>query len=96
MIGERKPRLLADTPYQEDQSHVSPDGKWIAFNSDESGRWEVYVAKFPEFSGKRQLSTGGGMQPLWRRDSRELFYFSPQGILMAVEIGAGRGDPAAT
>ena len=88
MIGERVPKLLADTPYQEDQSHVSPDGKWIAFNSDETGRWEAYVARFPDFSGKRQLSNGGGMQPLWRRDSRELFFFSPQGTLMAVDIGA--------
>ena len=88
MTGERIPRLLVDAPYQVDQTHASPDGKWIAFNSDESGRWEVYVAKFPDFSGKRQLSTGGGMQPLWRRDSRELFYFSPQGRMMAVDIGA--------
>ena len=87
MIGERVPKLLADTPYQEDQSHVSPDGKWIAFNSDESGRWEVYMARFPEFSAKRQLSIAGGVQPLWRRDSRELFYVSPQGVLMAVDIG---------
>jgi len=88
MTGERKPRRLMETSYLIDQTHVSPDGKWIAFNSDESGRWEVHVAKFPEFSGKRQLSTGGGMQPLWRGDSRELFYFSPQGTVMAVDIGS--------
>jgi serine/threonine protein kinase len=96
MFGERKPTLLIETSYQKDQTHVSPDGKWIAFNADESGRWEVYVAKFPEFSGKRQLSTGGGMQPLWRRDSREIFYFSPQGMLMAVAVGADEGvEPGA-
>jgi eukaryotic-like serine/threonine-protein kinase len=93
MVGERIPKLLVDTPYRsrylEDQTHVSPNGKWIAFNSDESGGWQVYVARFPEFSAKRQLSIAGGMQPLWRRDSRELFYLSPQGTLMAVEIGAG-------
>jgi serine/threonine protein kinase len=89
MTGDRTPKLLADTPYIEDQSHVSPDGRWIAFNSDESGRWEVYVASFPGFSGKRQISNNGGMQPLWRRDGRELFYLSPQGKLMAVEISTG-------
>ena len=95
MSGERKPRLLVDTPYLEDQPHVSPDGQWIAFDADESGRWEVYLARFPDFSGKRQLSTGGGMQPLWRRDSRELFYISPQGNVTAVDIRADGAAPAA-
>jgi len=88
MTGDRTPRLLADTPQIiEDQLHVSPDGRWIAFNSDETGKWEVYVASFPEFSGKQQISGDGGVQPLWRRDSRELFYLSPQGQVMAVDIG---------
>jgi eukaryotic-like serine/threonine-protein kinase len=90
MTGDRTPRLLMDTPLIiEDQVHVSPDGRWIAFNSDETGRWEVYIASFPEFSGKRQISSNGGVQPVWRRDSRELFYLSPQGQLMVVAIGAG-------
>jgi len=95
MSGERKPRLLVDTPYLEDQPHVSPDGQWVAFDADESGQWEVYLARFPDFSGKRQLSTGGGMQPLWRRDSRELFYISPQGKVTAVDIRADGAAPAA-
>jgi Tol biopolymer transport system component len=94
MTGDRTPRLLTDTPQViEDQVHVSPDGRWIAFNSDETGRWEVYVAAFPEFSGKRQISNNGGVQPLWRRDGRELFYLSPQGQLVAVQI---RADAVAT
>jgi eukaryotic-like serine/threonine-protein kinase len=88
MTGDRKPRMIADTPGSKDQSHLSPDGRWIAFNSDESGGWEVYVARFPDFSGKRQVSNHGGTQPLWRGDSRELFYLSPQGMLMAVETRA--------
>jgi eukaryotic-like serine/threonine-protein kinase len=89
MVGERTARMLADTPFVEDQSQVSPDGQWIAFNSDESGRWEVYVARFPEFTDKRQVSSAGGMQPRWRRDGRELFYLSPDGLIMAAETGAG-------
>ena len=94
MKGDRTLRLLADTPQViEDQVHVSPNGRWIAFNSDETGRWEVYVATFPEFSGKRQISNNGGVQPLWRQDGRELFYLSPQGQLVAVQI---RADAVAT
>jgi eukaryotic-like serine/threonine-protein kinase len=87
MTGDRKLRLLANIPGVPDQVHVSPDGRWMAFNSDETGRWEVYVASFPEFSSKQQISSDGGVQPLWRRDSRELFYLSPQGKLMTVEMG---------
>jgi serine/threonine protein kinase/Tol biopolymer transport system component len=86
--GDPKPRLLVDTLVA-DQSHVSPDGRWIAFNSPESGAVEVYVAHFPDFSRKRQISNGGGRQPLWRRDSRELFFLSPDGKLMAVTIAPG-------
>jgi Tol biopolymer transport system component len=87
--GERTPRMLADPPFLEDQSQVSPDGRWIAFNSDESGRWEVYVARFPEFTDKRQVSSAGGMQPRWRRDGGELFYLSLEGAIMAAEVAGG-------
>ncbi len=69
-----------------DQAHLSPDGRWIAFNGNESGRWEVYVAAFPGFTGKRQLSKEGGVQPLWRRDGRELYYVGLDGILRAVAV----------
>jgi hypothetical protein len=89
MEGERTARLLADTPFVEDQCQVSTDGRWIAFNSDESGRWEVYVARFPEFTDKRQVSSAGGMQPRWRRDDRELFYLSLDGVMMAAPVDPG-------
>ena len=59
LSGDRKPQMLIDTPYMEDEVHVSPDGRWVSFNSDESGRWEVYVAAFPTFTSKRQVSSGG-------------------------------------
>jgi eukaryotic-like serine/threonine-protein kinase len=89
LVGERKLRLLADTPYTEDQMQVSPDGRWIAFNSDESDAWEVYVARFPEFTDKRQVSVAGGVQPRWRRDGRELFYVAPDSTMMALTVAAG-------
>jgi Tol biopolymer transport system component len=90
MTGERKVRMLADTPYLVDQSHVSPDGRWIAFNAGETGRWEVYVATLPEFTGKHQISNGGGVQPMWRRDGKELFYLTPGGRMMSVQVGTSR------
>jgi eukaryotic-like serine/threonine-protein kinase len=84
MTGARKLELLADTPYTEDQLQVSPDGRWIAFNSDESDAWEVYVARFPDFTQKQQVSVGGGVQPRWAHDS-ELFYLTPDGTMMVRE-----------
>jgi len=84
--GERRAELVADTPYVEDQSQASPDGAWIAFNSDESGRWEVYVARFPDLTERRQVSIAGGVQPRWRRDGRELYYLSLDGAVMAAEF----------
>ena len=89
MTGPRKLQLLADTPYQEDQMQVSPDGRWIAFNSDESEALEVWVARFPDFTEKRQVSVGGGVQPRWAPKSRELFYLTPDGTLMALQGPAG-------
>jgi Tol biopolymer transport system component len=87
--GDRTPKLLVDTPFDEDQLRVSPDGKWIAFNTDETGRWEVFLARFPDFALKRQISNGGGVQPIWRPDGRELFYLSPDGTVMSVEVRPG-------
>jgi hypothetical protein len=78
--------MATDTPFTEDEVHVSPDGRWAAFQADESGRYEIYVAAFPTFTSKRQISSGGGLQPQWRGDGRELFYLSPDGALMSVRI----------
>jgi hypothetical protein len=88
--GDQPPRTVADTPRSiEDQVHVSPDGRWMAFNSTESGRWEVYVATFPDFTNKRQVSSDGGVQPLWRDDGRELFYLDAHGRMMAIDVAPG-------
>jgi eukaryotic-like serine/threonine-protein kinase len=91
MSSDRKPRVVAERPVLDDQSHVSPDGRWIAFNSNESGRWEVYLASFPDFLGKRQISIDGGVQPMWRHDGRELFYLDSGGQMWGIDLTK---DPA--
>jgi len=77
----------------------SPDGKWMAYASNETGRWEIYVTSFPTPRGKWQVSVGGGEQPRWRRDGKELFYLSPDSKMMAVPVTIGAdfdsGTPAA-
>lgn len=81
-------RDTLSTPFNEVQARFSPDGKWVAYASDESGRFEVYLRPFP-FSAERTLvSTGGGMQPEWRHDGRELFYISADRKMMTVPISA--------
>ena len=82
--GEPKPFL--HTEANESWAALSPDGKWLAYASDESTRYEVYVQSFPAGGGKRQISTGGGNNPRWRRDGKELFYYSSDGKLMVVPV----------
>ena len=81
-------RAVLPTPFNEVQARFSPDGKWVAHASDESGRFEVYVRPFP-FSAERTLvSTAGGMQPEWRRDGKELFFISDDWKMMTVSVSA--------
>jgi Tol biopolymer transport system component len=89
LTGERKPTVLLESEFDKDEPNVSPDGHWIAYNSRESGNWEVYVARFPEFTEKRQVSKNGGGQALWRKDGKELFYITQDGKLMAVSVKIG-------
>jgi Tol biopolymer transport system component len=74
----------------------SPDGKWVAYASNESGKWEIYLTSFPEARGKWQVSTGGGEQPRWRGDGKELFYLSSDSKMMAVSVGTGSNFDAGT
>ena len=68
-----------------------PDGRWLAYEPNESGQFEIYVRPFPAVDqGRWQVSTAGGWQPSWARSGRELFYWAPDGILMAVAVGADR------
>jgi eukaryotic-like serine/threonine-protein kinase len=80
------PAPIVATPFNEVQGRVSPDNRWIAYASDESGRFEVYVRSFPSAKGQWTISPAGGMQPEWRRDGRELYYVSSDRKLMAVPV----------
>jgi eukaryotic-like serine/threonine-protein kinase len=91
LSGEQKPSPFLRTESVEFQGRFSPDGKWVAYTSNESGTWQVYVRSFPDQGGKWQVSTESGAQPQWRRDGRELFYVSLDRKLMAVEV---KGDGA--
>jgi eukaryotic-like serine/threonine-protein kinase len=85
MDGDRKPFPVVQTNFEERDGQFSPDGKWIAYQSNESGRVEIYVQPFP--TGRRELiSNGGGAQARWRPDGKELFYIALDGRLMAVPI----------
>jgi eukaryotic-like serine/threonine-protein kinase len=88
--GDRKPFVMAQTPATEDQGQFSPDGHWIAYTSNESGQSEIYVVPFPPSatSGKWMVSRGGGVQPRWRRNGKELFYISPDSKMMAVSVNS--------
>ena len=87
--GDRKPIPFATTKFNETQGQFSPDTHWVAYASDESGRYEIYVRPFaPDDvrAGKWLVSSAGGLQPRWRGDGKELFYFAPDRKLMAVDI----------
>jgi eukaryotic-like serine/threonine-protein kinase len=87
--GDRKPFPYMQTPFDEFQGQFSPDGKWMAYGSDESGRWEIYVQPIPASGGKWQISNAGGTQPRWRRDGRELFYLSMDKKITSVDVKLG-------
>ena len=88
--GKRKPALLYKTEFSKNAAHVSSDGRSVAYQSRESGRWEIFVAAFPSFTEKRPVSTGGGRQPLWRKNGKELLYLSPDGKMMSVDVNGGK------
>jgi hypothetical protein len=87
MSGERKPFLFLQTPFHQAHAQFSPDGRYVAYDSDESGIRQVYVTSFPGPGGKKQVSTGGGREPIWNRDGKELFFLA-EGKLMAAEVKA--------
>ncbi len=94
--GAQQPFPFLQTEAAEGGAQLSPDGRWLAYASDESGKFEVYVQRFPDHSGRRQISTNGGGGPHWRRDGKELFYYAADGKLMAVPVGSGESfEPGA-
>jgi Tol biopolymer transport system component len=81
--------LLQSAEYNQVQAHFSPDGHFIVYTSDESGRPEIYVQRFPLSSDKWQISSGGGSQPLWRGDGKEIFFCTEDQKIMSADIKAG-------
>ena len=90
LVGGRKPFPYLQTRFNEFYGVFSPDGRWVAYASNESGRTEVYVAAFPGPGGKRQISTTGGSAPRWRRDGKEIFYLDLNNTMMAAAVN-GQG-----
>ena len=86
---ELKARSFLVTPGMIKKAQFSADGKWVAYASNESGKFEIYVTSFPGAQGKWQVSTAGGTQPRWRGDTKELFYMAPDGKIMSVPVTAG-------
>src|SRR2546425_666479 len=86
MTGEQKPAPFLQSMFNEDHARFSPDGHLVAYASDESGKFEVYVQTFPASGGKWLVSANGGAQPRWRRDGKEIFYIAPDSKLMAVDV----------
>jgi Tol biopolymer transport system component len=89
MEGDRKPVAFVQTPYNENRAQFSPDGQWMAYESDETGRSEIYIQHVPPNGARFQVSAGGGTSPRWRRDRKELFFLAPGAALMAVPFTTG-------
>ncbi len=98
MEGDRKPWVFLNTGFEERHGQFSPDGRWVAYESNESGRNEIYIRPFSEpaasgavansAAGQWQISTAGGIFPKWRADGKELYYIGPNGEMMAAPIAA--------
>jgi Tol biopolymer transport system component len=90
-VGEKagEPRPFLKGAFGVTNGQFSPDGRWVAYASNESGRWEIAVSPFPGPGGSWKVSSAGGSEPRWRRDGKELFYIAPDGKLMSVEVKAG-------
>jgi len=86
LTGERKPRPFLATPALEPMARFSPNGRYVAYMSDEAGRYDIYVAGFPGPSGRWQISQSGGSEPRWSSDGKELFFFAPDNRLMAAQV----------
>jgi eukaryotic-like serine/threonine-protein kinase len=93
---ELKSSLFLKAPSVFRNGQFSPEGKWVAYASNETGKWEIYVTSFPDARGRWQISSGGGEQPRWRGDGKELFYLSLDGKMMAAPVTTGAHFEAGT
>ncbi len=87
--GDRKPQILFTSPFRELDAQLSPDGKWLTYASDSSGRFEIFVQAFPKATGRQQVSTIGGHQARWRADGKEIFFVDSKGWLNSVPVSLG-------
>ncbi|MCY7375506.1 MAG: protein kinase [Pyrinomonadaceae bacterium] len=96
LFGERREQLLLDSPFDELQAEISPDGRWLAYTTDETGDYEIYVQSFSSDgklgADKKRISPGGGKLPVWRRDGTELFFVAPDGTLMSSAVKTAGGE----
>jgi Tol biopolymer transport system component len=96
MFGERREYQLLNSPFDELNPEISPDGRWLAYTSDESGRYEIYVRSFSADgklgADKRIVSTAGGKHPVWRHDGSELFFIAADGQMMASSVKTGGAE----
>jgi serine/threonine protein kinase len=91
--GDRQITPLLQGMFNHRNGEISPDGRWLAYESDESGQEEIYVRPFPDVDGGRwQVSRGGGLRPVWARSGRELFYQAPDGALIGVSVAVDGGS----
>jgi len=88
VLGDRKPRKIPGNDANEQWGQFSPNVRWIAYQSDESGQFEIYVRPFPSPGGRWKVSTSGGIHPRWSRDGKELFFLAPDGRLTSARIVA--------
>jgi serine/threonine protein kinase len=88
LFGDGKPFPVVQTAFDENAAAVSPDAKWMAYQTNESGRREIYITAFPAGGAKWQVSTNGGISPRWRRDGKELFFLDPADKMVAVDVNA--------
>jgi eukaryotic-like serine/threonine-protein kinase len=92
LTGAHRVQPLVHTSFRELNAEFFPDGKLVAYQSNESGQDEVYVQPFPNVAGKRwKVSSGGGTRPMWARNGQELFYLAPTGAMMSVTIQRSGG-----
>jgi serine/threonine protein kinase len=89
LFGDRRPYPFQRTPFNETNARFSPDNRWVAFDSDESGSREIYVRRFEGSPEKTRVSTAGGTQPSWRRNGKGLFYLAADSKIMAVSVKTG-------
>ena len=91
LFGERKPIALVQSPFNELNASFSRDARWVAYQSNESGQPQIYVQAFPTTGAKFQISTSGGIHPLWQPDGKELLFLSLDSTVMATTINPAPG-----